>query len=133
MNRPQLLTELRFKMARASGSGGQHVNKVATKVILSFDLENSQGFSEEEKALLKERLATRLTANGHLQLQCGETRSQLRNKRIVIQRFFTLLEQGLKEETERKPTKIPKGVLQKRKQDKMRQSQKKANRRPPEI
>lgn len=133
MNRPQLLTELRFKMARASGSGGQHVNKVATKVILSFDLENSQGFSEEEKALIKERLATRLTANGHLQLQCGETRSQLRNKRIVIQRFFTLLEQGLKEETERKPTKIPKGVLQKRKQDKMRQSQKKANRRPPEI
>lgn len=133
MNRPQLLSELRFRMARASGSGGQHVNKVATKVILSFDLDASQGLSEEQKTLLKQNLASRLTANGQLHLQCGETRSQLRNKRIVIQRFFNLIQDGLKTEAERKPTRIPKGVLQKRKQDKMRQSQKKANRRPPEV
>lgn len=133
MNRAQLLTELRFRMVRASGAGGQHVNKVATKVLLSFDLENSQGLSEEQKARLKERLANRLTSNAQLQLQCGETRSQLRNKRIVIQRFFELIDRGLEIQQVRKPTKIPKGVQRKRLEDKKRQSQKKANRRPPDL
>ncbi|MDC7997179.1 alternative ribosome rescue aminoacyl-tRNA hydrolase ArfB [Gilvibacter sediminis] len=133
MDRPQLLSELQFKMARSSGSGGQHVNKVATKVVLSFNLRDSQGLSDQQKELLSQRLASRLTSSGYLQLHCGETRSQLRNKRLVIQRFFALLEQGLREEKPRKPTKIPKGVLKKRREDKRRQSQKKANRKPPQF
>ncbi|NQX78111.1 alternative ribosome rescue aminoacyl-tRNA hydrolase ArfB [Gilvibacter sp.] len=133
MDRPQLLSELHFKMARSSGSGGQHVNKVATKVVLSFNLPDSQGLSDQQKELLSQRLASRLTSSGYLQLHCGETRSQLRNKRLVIQRFFALLEQGLKQDKVRKPTKIPKGVLKKRREDKRRQSQKKANRKPPQF
>ena len=133
MDRPQLLSELHFKMARSSGSGGQHVNKVATKVVLSFNLPDSQGLSDQQKELLSQRLASRLTSSGYLQLHCGETRSQLRNKRLVIQRFFALLEQGLRVEKPRKPTKIPKAVLKKRREDKRRQSQKKANRKPPQF
>ena len=133
MDRPQLLSELQFKMARSSGSGGQHVNKVATKVVLSFNLPDSQGLSDQQKELLSQRLASRLTSSGYLQLHCGETRSQLRNKRLVIQRFFALLEQGLREEKPRKPSKIPKAVLKKRREDKRRQSQKKANRKPPQF
>lgn len=133
MDRAQLLSELHFKMTRSSGSGGQHVNKVATKVVLSFNLYDSLGLTEDEKTLLKTRLASRLTSNGQLQLHCGETRSQVRNKRLVIQRFFNLLQQGLKTEKTRKATRIPRAVKQKRSEDKKRQSQKKADRRPPQI
>ena len=133
MDRAQLLSELHFKMARSSGSGGQHVNKVATKVVLSFNLYDSLGLTEDEKTLLKTRLASRLTSNGQLQLHCGETRSQVRNKRLVSQRFFNLLQQGLKTEKTRKATRIPRAVKQKRSEDKKRQSQKKADRRPPQI
>ena len=62
MNKEQLLTELTFKAVRSSGVGGQNVNKVSSKVVLSFDLNNSQGLSEEEKALLENKLASRLTS-----------------------------------------------------------------------
>ena len=133
MDRTQLLSELHFKMTRSSGSGGQHVNKVSTKVVLSFSLLDSKGLSAEEKALLSERLASRLSSSGYLHLHCGETRSQLRNKRMVIQRFFKLLEHSLKQDKIRKITQIPQSVLKKRKDDKRRQSQKKANRKPPQF
>ncbi len=49
MNREQLITELTFKAVRSSGAGGQNVNKVASKVVLTFDIPKSQGLSEEEK------------------------------------------------------------------------------------
>ena len=133
MDRPTLENELVFKMVRARGSGGQHVNKVATKVILTFNLLASQGLTNEEKEQLQQALQNRLTQNGNLQLSCGETRSQLRNKRLVIERFFALLEQGIVPKQERKFTKVPAGVKKKRMEDKRRQSAKKANRKPPEI
>ena len=133
MNTPVLLDELQFKMVRASGAGGQHVNKVATKVVLHFNLEESSGLTHSEKELLLARLANKLTVSGQLQMQCGETRSQLRNKRILIQRFLGLIEDNLKVEAPRKPSKIPRGVVKKRIENKKRQSQKKANRKPPEL
>lgn len=128
-----LLDELEFKMARASGAGGQHVNKVATKVILYFNLFDSKGLDDHQKALLEERLESRLTKAGKLQLQCGATRSQLKNKEIVIQRFKTLITENLATDPPRKPTRIPKAVVKKRLENKKKQAQKKANRKPPEL
>ena len=133
MDLSQLVNEIIYKAVRSSGSGGQHVNKVATKIELYFDIEASQFFNEEEKNRLREFLHNKLTKSGILILSCGETRSQLKNKNRVTKRFLELLEEGLKEEKERKPTKIPKAVKRKRLANKKRNSEKKANRKPPKI
>ncbi|TYA52985.1 alternative ribosome rescue aminoacyl-tRNA hydrolase ArfB [Formosa maritima] len=128
-----LINELAFKAIRSSGSGGQHVNKVSSKMVLNFDLTNSQVFSEEQKTLMFKNLANRLTADGILILQCDESRSQHKNKELVIKRFLELIHQGLMVPKKRKPTKIPKAVKLKRLSKKKQQADKKANRKPPEI
>jgi ribosome-associated protein len=91
----KIISELQFKAVRSSGAGGQNVNKVSSKVVLSFDLKNSQGLSEEEKALLENKLASRLTSEQILILNCDEDRSQLKNKSIVIKRFLDIITAGL--------------------------------------
>jgi ribosome-associated protein len=128
-----LKSELTYKYVRSSGSGGQHVNKVASKAELYFNLEASQVFDEKQKQKLSEFFSTRLTKDGILILGCDESRSQFRNKAIVTQRFLGLIEEGLKEEKERLPTKIPKAVKRKRLATKRKNADKKANRKPPEL
>ena len=83
-----ILSELSFKFIRSSGAGGQHVNKTSSKVELTFDLENSQFLSFDQKERLKINLKTRLTKEIVLILQCGESRSQHKNKSIIINRFL---------------------------------------------
>lgn len=129
----KLEKEFNFKAIRSSGSVGQHVNKVATKIELSFSVLESLVLNQEQKALIIEKLSTRLTKEKVLILQCGETRSQLKNKRIVISRAFSILESALEVKAERKPTKVPKSVIKKRLKNKKIQSEKKANRRKPNI
>ncbi|TCK65102.1 ribosome-associated protein [Winogradskyella wandonensis] len=129
----ELTKELNYKAVRSSGSGGQNVNKVATKVELYFDLKATLIFNDEQKEKLKTYLKNRLTKEGVLILSCGETRSQLKNKTIVTHRFFELIEEGLKEEKDRLPTKVPRAIKQKRLQNKRKTSEKKANRKPPKI
>ncbi|HLT53903.1 MAG TPA: hypothetical protein VKZ97_08425, partial [Flavobacteriaceae bacterium] len=65
--------------------------------------------------------------------QCGESRSQHKNKLLVIERFLNILANALKVEIERKPTKVPKQVKIKRLKKKRQQAEKKANRKPPEF
>lgn len=128
-----LISELNFKAIRSSGAGGQHVNKVSSKVVLNFDLTNSQIFSEEQRALLFKNLANRLTTEGVLILQSDESRSQHKNKELVIKRFLELIRHSLKRPKKRKPTKVPRAVKLKRLSKKKQQADKKANRRPPDI
>ena len=128
-----LKSELTFKAIRSSGSGGQHVNKVASKVVLYFNLNTSQVFEEGEKQRLSQFFKSRLNKQGVLLLDSDETRSQFRNKALVTQRFLNLIEEGLKEDKERKPTKIPKVVKQKRLASKRRNAEKKVNRKPPKV
>lgn len=129
----ELEREFNFKAIRSSGSGGQHVNKVATKIELSFSVSESLVLNQEQKALIIEKLSNRLTKEHVLILQCGETRSQLKNKRIAISRAFSILESALEVKAERKPTKVPKSVIKKRLKKKKIQSEKKENRRKPNI
>jgi len=129
----KIITELDYKAVRSSGAGGQNVNKVSSKVVLSFNLPASSSLSEEEKALAETRLASRLTTDGVLVLQCDEDRSQLRNKAIVTKRFIQIMEGALKVEKPRKPTKIPRSVIKKRIENKRRQSDKKQTRRRPDL
>ena len=72
-----LLSELQFKAVRSSGAGGQNVNKVSSKVVLTFNLNNSKALSEEERELLKTKLDSKLSSEKVLILNCDEDRSQL--------------------------------------------------------
>ncbi|WP_438966087.1 alternative ribosome rescue aminoacyl-tRNA hydrolase ArfB [Flavobacterium sp.] len=133
MDKQILLSELNFKAVRSSGAGGQNVNKVSSKVVLTFDLQNSQGLSEEEKVYLKEKIASKLTQEDILILNCDEDRSQLKNKTIVTKRFFEILKKGLEKPKIRKETKVPRAVKEKRLKTKKTISTIKQNRKKPEL
>jgi ribosome-associated protein len=129
----KIRSELQFKAVRSSGAGGQNVNKVSSKVVLSFDLKNSQALSEEEKTLLEYKLSSRLTSEQILILNCDEDRSQLKNKAIVTKRFLDIIAVGLMVPKIRKATKIPKSVIRKRIKDKKNLSEIKKSRKKPDF
>ena len=131
MNYEKIISELQYKAVRSSGAGGQNVNKVSSKVVLSFDLKNSQALTEEEKLLLETKLYSRLTSEQILILNCDEDRSQLKNKSIVTKRFLNIITAGLVIPKIRKATKIPKSVIRKRIKDKKNLSDIKKTRRKP--
>ena len=128
-----ILAEVKYKAVRSSGAGGQNVNKVSSKVVLTFDLQNSQGFSEEEKLRLETNLQNRLTTDLMLILNCDEDRSQLKNKELVTKRFLDIIKKGLYVPKERKATKIPKSAIRKRIKDKKNVSEVKKSRKRPEF
>jgi ribosome-associated protein len=129
----KIISELSFKAVRSSGAGGQNVNKVSSKVVLTFDLLNSQSLSDDEKELSQNRLKSKLTLEGILILNCDEDRSQLKNKEIVTKRFLEIIQKSLIVPKERKATKIPKSVIEKRLKDKSTNSEIKQNRKKPEL
>mgnify|MGYP003648877140 FL=1 len=133
MNVENILKELNFKAIRSSGAGGQHVNKTSSKIELTFDLENSNSLSEDEKTLLKTKLSSKLTNENVLILFCEETRSQHRNKDLAIKRFLGLIEANLIRPKRRKKTKPSKGAIKKCLETKQRTSVKKALRKRPKI
>ena len=109
-----IVSELHFKAVRSSGPGGQNVNKVSSKVVLTFDLTNSHALNKEEKVLIATKLATKLTSENILILNCDEDRSQLKNKTIVTKRFLILIEKALLVPKKRKATKVPRSVIEKK-------------------
>ncbi|WP_027138307.1 alternative ribosome rescue aminoacyl-tRNA hydrolase ArfB [Gaetbulibacter saemankumensis] len=133
LNEANLLKELQFKALRSSGAGGQHVNKVSSKIELSFNLKDSLIFNENQKVRLLKKLENRLTKDGFLILSCDTTRSQHKNKGLVIKRLMALLESGLKTSKKRIPTKTPKAIIKKRLNNKKAHSEKKINRKKPNI
>lgn len=128
-----IVSELHFKAVRSSGPGGQNVNKVSSKVVLTFDLANSHALNEQEKVLIATKLATKLTSENILILNCDEDRSQLKNKTIVTKRFLILIEKALLVPKKRKATKVPRSVIEKRIKAKRNLSEIKLNRRKPNF
>lgn len=133
MDTDKIISELDYKAVRSSGAGGQNVNKVSSKVVLGFGVATSLALTDEEKLLVAARLANRINAEGQLVLHCDEDRSQLRNKDIVTKRFLQLMAAAIKPEVPRKPTRIPRAVMQKRRDNKARQSDRKQSRRKPDY
>lgn len=133
MEAEKIISELQFKAVRSSGAGGQNVNKVSSKVVLTFNLTSSQSLSEEEKLLLSEKLKTKVTSEGLLILNCDEDRSQVKNKEIVIKRFLKLIQNALIIPKKRKSTKIPRSVIEKRLKSKRTTSERKQNRKRPDV
>lgn len=128
-----LLREINFKAIRSSGPGGQHVNKSSTKIELNFRIESSEALNELEKQILLQKLKTRISQDGLLVLQCGETRSQYRNKAIAIERLVDLLKEKLKVAKPRKKTKPSKSIIEARLKIKKSKALKKSNRKRPEL
>lgn len=133
INKEDILQELFFKAVRSSGAGGQHVNKVSSKIELTFNVLESVVLSEEQKNRITVKLRHRLNKNQVLVLQCDKSRSQYRNKELVIKRFLELINNSLIKPKKRVPTKIPKSVIRKRLKNKRNLSEKKANRRKPNV
>jgi ribosome-associated protein len=133
MDIERLVKELTFKATRSGGAGGQHVNKVSSKVILTFDMVSSTVLEENEKEILLKNLKTRLTKDKLLLLNCSESRSQHKNKELVINRFLKIISEGLKVKKVRKKSKVSRAAIKKRLEKKSRHALKKSNRRKPRI
>lgn len=129
MNKEKLTSELKFKAIRSSGAGGQHVNKVSSKVELTFNVLTSEGLQEEEKELICNNLSAKLTKEKLLIITCQESRSQHRNKELIIERFFNIIEKSLIVPKVRKKKKLSKLARQKRLDAKKRVSEKKESRK----
>ena len=125
--------ELRFATSRSSGPGGQNVNKVETRVTLLFDLEASGSLSTDEKELLRERLATRLTRAGILRVVSQRHRTQAANRKAAEERFIELVRDALAQRKPRRRTRKPARVDRERLEGKRQRSQIKDARRKPQL
>ena len=94
----KLLTEVVFRFSRSGGKGGQNVNKVETKVELTFDIVNSLLLNDELKARLLKKLATGVDGDGVLHVKSQISRTQLGNRKKVVEKFSKLIKNALKKD-----------------------------------
>jgi ribosome-associated protein len=131
MDKDILARELTYKAVRSSGPGGQHVNKVATKMVLTFDLANSGALDEKEKARLLKKLRPRLSGDEILMLSSDSSRRQSQNKDLVTRRFYEIIKEALKVPKKRKRTTPTKAAVEKRLTAKKKVAEKKITRKKP--
>ncbi len=120
--------ELTFTACRAGGPGGQHVNKVSSRVTLRFDVTGSPSLSDAQKRLIGERLKTRMSREGVLHVDCRKHRSQAANRAEAVERFVELMRNALKRRRKRARTAVPASEKRRRLDEKRRRSRLKRER-----
>jgi ribosome-associated protein len=121
--------ELGVRATRASGAGGQHVNKTSTRVEITWNVSSSQVLSDEDRARLVTRLASRLSDDGDLRVVASDTRSQLQNRELAETRLADLVRRALVIHKPRRKTRPSRASRQARLDDKRKTSEKKRARR----
>lgn len=127
------LGELRWRFVRSRGPGGQHVNKTATQVELTFDVANSPSLSDTQRQRCMTALKKYLDGRGVLHLESQSTRSQLRNRQDVLRRFQSLLREALKPRKKRRATRPSVASKEQRIETKKRRGAVKRARRTPDV
>jgi len=120
--------ELDVRVSRSSGAGGQHVNKTSSRVEIFWNISTSRALSDEQRARLQEKLASRLTTDGSIRIVASDMRSQIRNREIAEERLAELIARSLIVPRKRRPTKPTKASKEARLDAKRRQSSKKRDR-----
>lgn len=121
--------ELTVRASRASGAGGQHVNKTSSRVEVVWNIAGSRALTPQDRAWLLRKLGSRLSADGSLRVVASDTRSQLRNREIAMERMAEVIATTLVRPKKRKATKPSRSALRARVEAKKRQSLKKKRRR----
>jgi len=125
----QFLSVCRFETSRSSGPGGQHINKTESKVQLYFDIGSAPLLSVEQKERLHNRFANKINEAGELYLQCSTSRSQGKNKELVLLKLYQLIESILAPPKKRYKTKPPRSSIESRLTQKKLNASKKENRK----
>src|SRR4051794_20872124 len=119
------LEEIQLRASRSSGPGGQHANVTASRIEAVFDVDSSATLSDQQRELLRRKLGDRVTAVAQ------DARSQARNRELALERLREKIAAGLRRPKPRRPTKPSRAARERRLEGKRRQSQRKAQRRPP--
>ena len=120
--------ELEFKISRSSGPGGQNVNKLNTKVAVNFDIENSGALNTEQKEIVLRKLGYRLTKNKKLIVVSQQFRTQRANRDYAVEKLEGLIENALRRQKTRRPTRPTRTAVEKRLKRKKQRSQTKRQR-----
>lgn len=123
------LTEFNFSASRSSKPGGQNVNKVNSRITLTFDFLASTSLNSRNKRLIRAKLKNRINSENLIVISCQENRTQHLNKEGVLNILANLLDNALKVQKKRVKTKIPYGVKQRRLDNKKARGSLKAQRK----
>jgi ribosome-associated protein len=129
MNINNLISEVSFNFSRSGGKGGQNVNKVETRVELVFNIYNSIVLTEKQKDLLRKSLKNKIDKEENLRIVSQSERSQLGNRKKVIEKFIHIIQSSLIKKKKRVRTKIPENVKVQILESKRKQSEKKRDRK----
>jgi ribosome-associated protein len=125
--------ELEVKASRASGAGGQHVNKTSSRIEITWNIQQSRAITDEQRQILLERLANRIAGDGTVRVVASEFRSQKQNRERAETRLAELIRKALTPRKKRKPTRRPRAANEARLATKKLRSLKKRERRTDEY